>query len=328
MRRTLIALSLLIAALELLAAAPQNAAKPDAADAARLNNLGVAYMNQQLFEKGLHAFEQAAAADPNFQTAQINRGIALLNLQRVDDAKQILEAASKRDPKDPHVWYNLGLLYKNSEGPATAIDAFRHVTEIDASDADTWYFLGTTYAQLKQFPQAIDAFKQALNIDPLHASAEFGLSRALQQSGDTAQSREHLVKFQHITHDKLGSPISLAYGEQGKYSRAEESPSVVEKVPAQIAVKFVDVTGDVGLPHSWLKEPKGLNLAACFLDYDGDGRIDLFLPAGGSRGGFALFHNVGGKFVNASKTFGFENPWAALPARLGTTTMMGQPILR
>src|SRR6185369_1381863 len=47
MRRTLIAVSLLIAALALLAAAPQNSAKPDAADAARLNNLGVAYMNQQ-----------------------------------------------------------------------------------------------------------------------------------------------------------------------------------------------------------------------------------------------------------------------------------------
>ena len=140
-----------------------------------------------------------------------------------------------------------GLLYKNSEGPATAIDAFRHVTEIDRDDADTWYFLGTTYAQLKQFPQAIDAFKHALKIDPLHASAEFGLSRALQQSGDTAQSREHLVKFQHITHDKLGSPISLAYGEQGKYSRAEESPSVVEKVPAQIAVKFVSQGSDAHL---------------------------------------------------------------------------------
>ena len=66
-----------------------------------------------------------------------------------------------------------------------------------------------------------------------------------------------------------------------------------------------------------MKEPKALNLAACFLDYDGDGRIDLFLPAGGSRGGFALFHNVGGKFVNASRTLDSRILWAALPARPG-----------
>ena len=37
---------------------------PDAVEAARLNNLGAAYMNQQLFEKALRAFEAAAAKDP------------------------------------------------------------------------------------------------------------------------------------------------------------------------------------------------------------------------------------------------------------------------
>ena len=37
----------------------------------------------------------------------------------------------------------------------------------------------------KQFPQAIDAFEHALKLNPLHASAEFGISRAYQQSGNT-----------------------------------------------------------------------------------------------------------------------------------------------
>jgi tetratricopeptide (TPR) repeat protein len=311
MRRTFIACLLVVFALILVAAAPQGA-KPDSSEAARLNNLGVAYMNQQLFEKGLRAFEQAAGADPNFQTAQINRGIALVNLQKVDDAKQILEAAAKRDPKDPHVWYNLGLVYKNSEGPQAAVDAFRHVTEIDPEDADTWYFLGTTYAQLKQFPPAIEAFEHALKIDPLHASAEFGLSRALQQSGDTTKSREHLVKFQYITKNKLGSPISLAYGEQGKYSRAEESPAVVEKVLPQIPVKFVDVTKEAGIETRAMAptEPRGgvaLNPGVCFLDFDNDGRVDLFLLDDGASGGISLYHNQGNsKFENVTAKAGFD----------------------
>ena len=98
------------------------------------------------------------------------------------------------------------------------------MTEIDANDADTWYFLGTAYVQAKQFPQAIDAFQHALQLNPLHASAEFGLSRAYQQSGDVEHAREHLKKFQYITQNKLGAPMSLAYGEQGQYSRAVESP--------------------------------------------------------------------------------------------------------
>ena len=49
----------------------------------------------------------------------------------------------------------------------------------------TWYFLGAAYSQARQFPQAIDAFQHALKLNPLHASAQFGLSRAYQQSGQT-----------------------------------------------------------------------------------------------------------------------------------------------
>ena len=198
--------------------------KPDPVEAARLNNLGVAYMNQQLFEKGLKYFQQAAAADPKLAIARLNDGIAYLNLQKVDEAKAALEDALKQDPKSPNAWYSLGMLAKNTGDAPAAIDAFKHVIEIDANDADTWYFLGTAYVQAKQFPQAIDAFEHALKLNPLHASAEFGLSRAYQQSADVDHAREHLKKFQYITQNKIGAPMSLAYGEQGQYSRAVESP--------------------------------------------------------------------------------------------------------
>src|SRR5580704_5102545 len=70
-------------------------------EAARLNNLGSAYMNQQLFEKGLKAFQQAAEADPKLAIARLNAGIAYLNLQKVDEAKAALEDALKQDPKNP-----------------------------------------------------------------------------------------------------------------------------------------------------------------------------------------------------------------------------------
>ncbi len=288
------------------AAAPAN---PQAA--ARLNNLGVAYMNQQLFERGLKAFEEAAALDSKLGIARLNRGIALLNLQRIDEAKKFLLEATQRNRKDPHAWYNLGLLDKNSGDPQAAVEAFLRVTEIDANDADTWYFLGTVYVQLKQYPQAIEAFERALKLNPLHASAEFGLSRAHQQSGDTAHAREHLQRFQHITQNKLGAPVSLAYGEQGKYSLAEESPAAAQKVPPQIPVKFVDVTEPAGLTSK--PAPAGNDLAsflgagACFLDYDADEIIDIFLSDNGPQGGMGLYHNVGnGRFEDVTRKAGLD----------------------
>ena len=293
---------LLLAVVVFVAASPEK--KPNPADAARLNNLGCAYMNQQFFEKALKNFQDAAAADPNLRAAKANEGIALLALARVDEARNLLDEAAKADPKDPHTWYALGMLNKNSSNPEVAIDDFNKVIAIDETDADTWYFLGTVYSQLRQFPQAIDAFDHALKLNPLHASAQFGLSRALQQSGDTPHAREHLARFQYITQNHLGTAMSLAYGDQGKYSLAEESPAYVEKVPPQIPVKFVDVTKEAGLTTRVVPNAVtgSLNAGACFLDYDNEGKIDLLLADNGAAGGISLYHNLGnGRFEDVTK---------------------------
>ncbi|MGC2792701.1 MAG: tetratricopeptide repeat protein, partial [Candidatus Sulfotelmatobacter sp.] len=121
-----------------LFATPQTHPATTPAEAARLNNLGAAYMNQKLFEKGLKSFQQAAALDPKLMIARLNEGIALLNLQKIDEAKTVLEGSLKQDPKNPNAWYNLGLLAKNTGEAQAAIDAFRHVVQIDPNDADTW----------------------------------------------------------------------------------------------------------------------------------------------------------------------------------------------
>jgi Tfp pilus assembly protein PilF len=291
-----------VAALVLIAAAPEK--KSNTIEAARLNNLGCAYMNQQLFEKGQQAFAQALALDPNLTIAKLNEGIALAGIGKADDAKQALTEAAKLLPKDPHVWYSLGLLDKNSADPQAAVEDFKHVIELDDSDADTWYFLGTVYSQLRQFPQAIESFQHALKLNPNHASAQFGLSRAYQQSGDPTSAHEHLTRFQYITQHKLGSAMSLAYGEQGKYSLTEESPAYAQKVPPLIPVKFVDVTKEAGIVTKVVPNAvtSSLNVGACFLDYDNDGKIDLFLTNNGADGGMSLYHNLGnGRFEDVTK---------------------------
>ncbi|MGO9125939.1 MAG: CRTAC1 family protein, partial [Terriglobales bacterium] len=118
--------------------------------------------------------------------------------------------------------------------------------------------------------------------------------------------------FQYITQNKLGVPISLAYGEQGKYSRAEESPLAPEKVPEQIKVRFVDVTEKAGLRTRSIPGMSGdlsflAGPGACFLDYDGDGRPDIFLPDNGKEGGMSLYHNIGdGKFEDVTRKAGLD----------------------
>ena len=310
-------LAAILAALGVLAPASQ----PDPVEAARHNNLGCAYMNQQLFEKGLKEFQAALSADPKFMIARLNEGVAYLNLQKIDEGKAAFEDALKQDPKNPNAWYSLGLLSKNTGDAPAAIDAFKHVTEIDPADADSWYFLGTAYVQAKEFPQAIQAFEQALKINPLHASAEFGLSRAYQQSSDGSHAREHLKKFQYITQNKIGSPMSLAYGEQGQYSRAVESLQAQLKPPPQIKVQFVDVTKSAGFTFkapTVSESSRDFGPGACFLDYDNDGKPDIFIADNGSQGGVSLYHNVGsGKFEDVTPKMGIDSNLHAIGCTAG-----------
>ncbi|HEV2116969.1 MAG TPA: FG-GAP-like repeat-containing protein, partial [Terriglobales bacterium] len=312
--------------LGLLAIPPRSSTSKSSAtvQANRLNNLGVGYMNQQAFKKALGYFQQARAADSKLLAAKVNEGIALLNLQQIEAARQVLLEVVKADPRDARAWYNLGLLYRGDNQPKAALEAFQHAAELEPKDADSHYFLGTVHMQLQQFPQAIQEFQKTLELDAYHASAEFGLARAYQQSGNMTEARARLAKFQQITKSKLGAAMSVAYGDQGPLSLAESSSATVESVPAAIPVQFVDVTKEAGLaatagPGAWPKTlAERLGPGACLLDYDNDGKIDIFVASGGKQGGMALYRNLGeGKFADVTQAVGLDPKAPAISCAAG-----------
>ena len=113
-----------------------------AAEAIRLNNLGVASMNQQKPEVALERFEAAAKADPSLAAARLNQAIAMTALQRYEPAQQILDALVKAEPGNVRAWYNLGLLARTLGESETALAAFTRATELAPGDAHAHYFAG------------------------------------------------------------------------------------------------------------------------------------------------------------------------------------------
>jgi tetratricopeptide (TPR) repeat protein len=279
--------------------------KAPAGDALRLNTLGVAYLNQGKAAEGQKYFEQALSADPEFTVAKLNLGIALLAQQKMEQALAALEEATAKLPINPYAWYNLGLVYKDAGEPAKAIAAFQHVEKIAPEEPDAFYFEGYLNSQLQQYDQAIPAFRKALELAPYHASAQFGLARAYQRKGDTETAREGMKRFQKITAEHLGIPFGAGYGDQGKYSLAEFVAGGDTSVPAEIAVRY-EVQ-----PLQKLINGAGKNSAtaagkngACFLDFDGDGKADLFLVGAGS-GKSQLLRNLGsGRFGDVTAKAG------------------------
>jgi tetratricopeptide (TPR) repeat protein len=316
----------------------------------RENNFGVALMNRQQFEQALGKFQRACILEPQSDIGCVNTGIALLNMQRFDEARQILEKSADRDARNPRVWFNVGLLEKASGKSAEAIADFRKVAQLDPYDADTQYFIGLVYSQEQKYDEAIAAFKRALDLNPFQVSAEFGLAQALQRKNDTAHAKEHFDRFQHLVSEKLGKPVSFIYGEQGKYSLAELMMPAPEPVPPAVAVRLVNATAQSGLPsqpYAPLQaakskknaEPSGpdappesvshfLGSGACIIDYDGDGRPDIFLVDADGKGNAALYKNEGnGRFVNVTKEAKLDVHGEGMGCAVGDYDNDGKPDL-
>jgi tetratricopeptide (TPR) repeat protein len=274
-----------------------------AAEAIRLNNFGVAYMNQRRTEAALKDFEQACALDPTLLAAHLNRGIALLNLQRPERARDVLIEATKQRPNSPRAWFNLGMLYSMIDETGPALAAFARVADLDPNDADTHYQLGSLHQRTRQLDLAVQNYRRALELNPFHASAQFGLAGVYQRLGDSVEARKHLERFRKLTEEKLGTLIGTSYGDQGKYSLAEQVRPPVGAATASIAVKFVPVaSAESGLllDRTGKPEPGSHRSGACFFDYDNDRRADLLLPNGGTNHTVALYRNVGAGFADVT----------------------------
>ena len=278
------------------------------AQAIRLNNLGVAYLNQARVTDAIASFRQASQRDPALFVARLNEGIALIQAQRLTDARDALLDATRQQPRNARAWYNLGLADRTLGESDAAVDAFEHVAQLDPNDADTLYFLGQLQSQAGRYDQAIASFLKAISLDTHHVSAEFGLARAYQLSGNAAAAAQHLARFDELSQSKQGKPISAVYGEQGPYSTAEPIAGN-DLAPTDFAVRFA-VSSGAGLrferpaatPANSILPSIGSG--ACFTDFDGDGRPDLLL-LGGARHA-TLYRNSSGRFTDVTTRAGLN----------------------
>ncbi|HEV3040983.1 MAG TPA: FG-GAP-like repeat-containing protein [Candidatus Angelobacter sp.] len=293
------------------------------AEAAHLNNLGAAYMNQQQFARALNLFRRAAALDPKLEIAKVNEGIALANLQKYGAAIKVLTVLANKGHGNASAWYTLGLVYKNQADSRRSLEAFEAAAKLLPSDPDVFYFIGLAQSELDQNDQAVTALQHALELNSFHASAEFGMARAYQRLGEADKARQHLARFQHLVQAKMGVPMSLTYGDQGELSLALTVASAAQPSSTPIPVRFSDISRDAGITASSKEsasktEANPIGSGACFLDFDHDGHPDLFLADGGANGGMALLHNTGrGKFEDVTQKAGLDPKLHAVSCAAG-----------
>jgi len=291
----------------------------------RLNNLGVALMEQYKHEEAARQFKQAIGRDAGFAIAHINLAIAyyFLNDSRLAIAEA--QAALKMAPASLQAQYVLGAAYKKDLLYDEAIAAFNKVLAVDPKDPYTNIQIGQSYSSKQQYPQAAEAFRRALEAEPYNSTAAYSLAQALNRAGNRAEGEKMLAAFQKLKASGYATTLGLTYGEQGKYAEAVVSTGAEADLVSKdgAAVKFVD--GGAGLNVKTGAKPlttalgrkltkaefndgvKG-ELIAPFSssvtlgDYDGDNKLDLLVSGVEAAGKpfLKLLHNEGGKFSDVT----------------------------
>ncbi len=325
------ALVIATAAAALQISSPAKGSNP--AEAARLNSIGIAMMNQQLTEKAAAEFAEAEAADPTAAIPVLNRGIALLYQEKLGEAEQALRRAAQMSPNDPRAWYSLGLAQMDEAEQQQALAEMQHVLTLDPRDADAHYFAAQLQMSLGHIPEAIEEFHAALRIDPNHASAEFGLARALQRSGQQQAAHAEVQKFQHLVNAKISSPLALGYGDRGHYSTMEEMPRPAQAAEPMIPVQFVPQRVMQFAPSQVRQGKRNASAAeagggACILDVFAPGSQDLIAMSSGPQAIAVYKNHHDGTFEQVpASTTGLDATGQGVSCAVGDYDNDGKPDL-
>ncbi len=306
----------------------QNPASPASREEAyRVNNLGVALLEQFKYKEGADAFRRALQLDPKLVLARINLSIALFNVPDLPGSQREAQAAIALSPNAPQPYYILGLIAKSQARPEDAIAPFQQVLKLDPNDVGANVNLGQIYSQQRKYPEAIAAFRVALAAEPYNSTALYNLGTTLIRAGQREEGQRVIQRFQEFRTRGSGSSLGNNYLEQGRYADAVAStgaePELVDKTVPSVAftdasaISFSggtqetkEVTSSMLGSRFLSSEPndlKKLSVVAALggsttlFDFDSDGDLDLLWVAVREQ---RLYRNDRGKFTEVTSTSG------------------------
>lgn len=328
---------------------PVSAAQTGSEEAYRLNNLGVALLEQFKYQEAADTFRRALRINPKLAMARINLGIALYNVPDMEGSLRESKIAVDLAPTVPQPHYILGLIARAQNRADDALAAFQQVLQIDAKDVGANVNLAQLYMQQRKFVEAATALRSALEAEPYNATALYNLATALLRAGQRDEGQRMMQRFQELRQSGAGTTIGQNYLEQGRYAEAIIStgaePELVDSNTP--VVSYTDATTNafnvvatptsekgpvVTAPGSQPSQSfKGAGVteghAMTLLDFDGDGDLDLFQITPAKT---HLYRNDGGKFSDVTSQSGLlaaEQKGIAVSAVAGDYDNDGRPDL-
>lgn len=314
-----------IAALWILQAPAPQRTLADREAAYRANNLGVALLEQYLYDDAAGAFREALRLSPALDIARLNLAIADFYGGRPADAAAGARAAADRMAASPNAHYLVGLVAKADNRLDDAAAAYARVLQLDPVDAGALIFLGQIHLQQRRFADALPLFERALAAEPFNVTAAYNFALALTRAGRTDEGRAAMQRFERLRDSQYGVTYAQTYLAQGRYGEAIAStgaePELVD--PATPPVTFREATATWLGPPAATALPPGAGALGLF-DATGDGVLDV-VTAGPE--GVRLFRNASGRLSDDTARAGLTGVGGATGVIAGDVDNDGRPDL-
>ncbi|MBM4195400.1 MAG: tetratricopeptide repeat protein, partial [Gemmatimonadetes bacterium] len=293
----------------------------------RLNNRGVALLEQLRYAEAERAFRSALDAAPSLAQARVNLSLALLYQQQLDAAADEAARAAGLWPAAPQPLYVQGLVARAQGRNDLARLRFEDVRRKDDSDAGTRVQLAQIALEERRYDDAVEALRPVVATEPHHVTASYVLGLALVRAGKS-EGQQWLDRAQALRQAGTGVTLGTGYLEQGRFAEAMSATgteaTLVHTAPARATFSVMPLGAPSLLPapsspfgHSYLPSDldeagaaslaAGLGGGVTLLDADGDGDLDVFTASAGSQ---QLWRNDGAVWNDATAAAGLQ----AVPA--------------
>jgi tetratricopeptide (TPR) repeat protein len=221
----------------------------DSAEDANYYMLGRCYLEMDMVDQALAAFQNTVKLDPKHPEIDHWMGVALQRKKEYKESVKSLERAAKRKNANANTQVELGKSHLGTDQEPEAGAAFNKAKEMEPKNADVHKDIGNAYLENGKYEKAEEAFNEALDISPDNLTLYNRQAIALRQQGKHKEAINLYIKA-----------IKIAPKDEGLYYNL--SRALFEDGQAEKAVKAINKALTLDPEFEEAKTLKG-----CFLEY-------------------------------------------------------------